>query len=193
MAGQTREHPQGALRGFLPAVDRGARTVLGRAGAIDPLADAAAADSRSGAAAVPPLVRRRRHQPLLQRSGPASCRARRAAGAGGSIQRDRHHAGTELSRTAPRGECVRGDIALAGRGQGRSCRHLHAERGRGGVRHAGLRAHRRDPLGGIRRLRRAQPGFAHRRCAAEAADRRGRRHARSRNPSPPMPPWPRRR
>ena len=38
--------------------------------------------------------------------------------------------------------------------QGRPRADLHADDSRGGVRDAGLRAHRRDPLGGVRRLRR---------------------------------------
>src|SRR3982751_5916164 len=36
--------------------------------------------------------------------------------------------------------------------KGRSCRNLPADDSRGGHRHARLRAHRRDPLGGVRRL-----------------------------------------
>ena len=43
----------------------------------------------------------------------------------------------------------------------------------------------RDPFGGVRRLRRAQPRRAHRRRAAEADDHRRRRHARrARDPLP---------
>ena len=40
----------------------------------------------------------------------------------------------------------------ARRGQGRPRRHLHADVDRGRGRDAGVRAHRRDPLGGVRRL-----------------------------------------
>ncbi len=43
------------------------------------------------------------------------------------------------------------------RRQGRPRRHLHADDPRDRLRHAGLRADRRRPLGGLRRL---QPGFA---------------------------------
>ncbi len=41
--------------------------------------------------------------------------------------------------------------------KGDACRHLHAQHRRGGVRHARLRADRRDPFRRLRRLRRAQP------------------------------------
>ncbi len=40
------------------------------------------------------------------------------------------------------------------------------------------RAHRRHPLGGLRRIRGGKPGDAHRRRHAESADHRRRRHAR---------------
>jgi hypothetical protein len=56
------------------------------------------------------------------------------------------------------GQCHEG----ARRPEGRPGHHLHADGSRGGLCHAGLRAHRRDPLGGVRRLlaglpRRADP------------------------------------
>ena len=41
---------------------------------------------------------------------------------------------------------------VARREEGRPCRHLHVDEHRGRGRDAGLRAHRRDPLGGLRRL-----------------------------------------
>ena len=56
---------------------------------------------------------------------------------------------------------LRDEVARAGRGapasghrQGRPGHHLHADGAGGGDRHAGLRAHRRRALGGVRRLRR---------------------------------------
>ncbi len=65
-----------------------------------------------------------------------------------------------------------GDDTVAGRRQGRPRPDLHADGSGGGVRDAGLRAAGRDPLGGVRRLRRAQPRRAHRRRPAEADDHR---------------------
>ncbi len=73
------------------------------------------------------------------------------------------------------------------RAQGRPRRHLHADDARGRDRDAGLRAHRRDPLGGVRRLFRAVAQGSHRGCARAApghrrrrAPRRPRRRAQSR-------------
>ena len=51
--------------------------------------------------------------------------------------------------------------------QGRPRHPLHADDSRGGVRHAGLRAHRRDPFGGVRRIRRAGTRHPDRGCDAE--------------------------
>ena len=47
-------------------------------------------------------------------------------------------------------------LQALGVGTGRPRADLHADDRRGGVRDAGLRAHRRDPFGGVRRLRRRQ-------------------------------------
>ena len=68
--------------------------------------------------------------------------------------------------------------AGAGREAGRPRADLHADDPRGGVRDAGLRAHRRDPLGGVRRLRQRQPGQPHRRRRAHGDRQRRRRHPR---------------
>ncbi len=59
--------------------------------------------------------------------------------------------------------------ALAARGVGprRPRRDLHADGARGGHRHAGLRAARRHPFGGVRRVRRRRAGRAHRRRQAQ--------------------------
>ena len=80
-------------------------------------------------------------------------------------------------RAARRGEPLRGDAAVARREAGRPGAHLHADDARGGVRDARLRAHRRDPFGGVRRLRRGEPRRAHRRRAARGDDHRRRRQA----------------
>ena len=54
----------------------------------------------------------------------------------------------------------------AGRQEGRPRHHLHADDPGGGLRDARLRAHRRDPLGGVRRLLAGQPRRPHRRLRA---------------------------
>ena len=67
---------------------------------------------------------------------------------------------------------------------GRPGADLHADDSRGGVRDAGLRAHRRDPLGGVRRLRQRQPGQPHRRRAADGHRQRRRRQPRRQGRAP---------
>ena len=71
------------------------------------------------------------------------------------------------------------------RQEGRPRHHLPADDPRGGLRHARLRAHRRRPLGGVRRLLARQPRRPHRRCRLQVHHhrRRGRarRHGRSRS------------
>jgi acetyl-CoA synthetase len=59
-----------------------------------------------------------------------------------------HH----LSRAARRGLPLRQCAEGAGRQEGRPRHHLPADDPRGGLRHAGLRPHRRGPFGGVRRL-----------------------------------------
>ena len=67
--------------------------------------------------------------------------------------------------------------------QGRPRHHLHADDPGGGVRHAGLRAHRRHPFGGVRRLRRQGTRHPHRRRQAEGDPVRELRHrGRARHP-----------
>ena len=58
-------------------------------------------------------------------------------------------------------------LARPGRRTRRSRTHLHADDSRSDVRDARVRAHRRDPFGGVRRLCCGEPGHTHRRCAAE--------------------------
>ena len=58
----------------------------------------------------------------------------------------------------PPGQCAEG----ARREEGRPRRHLHVDERRGRGRDAGLRAHRRDALGGVRRLLGAEPARPHR-------------------------------
>ena len=60
-----------------------------------------------------------------------------------------------------------GALRRLGVERGRPGDHLHADGARGGDGDAGLRAHRRGPLGRVRRLRRERARQAHRRRAAE--------------------------
>ncbi len=71
-----------------------------------------------------------------------------------------------------RGRPLRRRPRGARRDQGRPGHRLHAHGARGGHRHAGLRPHRRDSLGGLRRLRRQGAGHPHRRCQAQGHRRR---------------------
>ena len=86
--------------------------------------------------------------------------ARRPARADLGLDRGRPGAHLQLPRAARRGAAHGRDAAGAGRAAGRPRADLHADDPGGGVRDAGLRAHRRDPLGGVRRLRQRQPGHA---------------------------------
>ena len=144
----------------------------------DRLADAAAADLRLQPSAVCALVRRRHHQSVPQRGRPASERAGRAGGADLRQHRDRAGEGLHLPRAARRGAAHGGRCCAAGRAKGRPRADLHAHDCRGGLCHAGLRAHRRHPLGGVRRLCLGLAGLAHRGCRAQGGDQRRRRFAR---------------
>ncbi len=69
-------------------------------------------------------------------------------------------------------------LKAAGIERGRPCRHLYAADSRGGDLHAGLRADRRSPLGGLRRIFVQCREGPHRRRRSQARDHRGRRLAR---------------
>ena len=96
--------------------------------------------------------------------------ARRPAGADLHLDRDRAETRSYTYREL-HAEVNRFAAMLQGarRGQGRPRADLHADDPRGDVRDARLRAHRRDPFGGLRRLRRGQPRHPHRRREAEGA------------------------
>ena len=112
------------------------------------------------------LVRRRADQPVPQRRRPPPGHAAdQPALIFVSTETDQERR-LQLPRTACRGAAHGRLPAGAGRQAGRPGADLHADDRRGGLRDAGLRAHRRDPLGGVRRLRQRQPGQPHRRCRA---------------------------
>ena len=99
------------------------------------------------------MVRGRHPQRLGQLHRPASEEARRPGrhhlGARRSERRSTPH---HLSRALPRGEHLRQCAQVDGGEPRRPRHHLPADDPRGGLRHARLRAHRRHPLGGVRRL-----------------------------------------
>ena len=94
------------------------------------------------------------------------------------LDRDQRRKDLHLRRTEERSDAHGGDHAEPGRRQGRPRADLHADDRRSHLRHAGLRPHRRHPLGGVRRLRLGLAGHAHRRRQAEADRLLRRRHAR---------------
>ena len=80
--------------------------------------------------------------------------ARRPEGADLRLDRDRPGAqSTPSASCTPRCSAWRRCCSALGVKQGRPRADLHADDPGGGVRDAGLRAHRRDPFGGVRRLR----------------------------------------
>ena len=97
------------------------------------------------------VVRRRPAQPVRQlpRPAPRDARQQGRAALGGRARRQSARSPTPscTPRSAASPTCSRGSA-----GRRRSRRDLHADDPRGGGRHAGLRAHRRDALGGLRRL-----------------------------------------
>ena len=83
-----------------------------------------------------------------------------------------------LSRTARERLPARERAEGAGRQEGRPGHDLPADDPRGGGRDAGLRPHRRDPFGRVRRLLAGQPRRAHRGLPLDRADHRRRGAAR---------------
>ena len=114
-----------------------------------------------------PLVSRRRRQHLLQRARPP-----RRHGRGDQVALIYDSPVTDTTKSLHlrprccRGATARRHAARPRRRQGRPRHPLHADGAGGGDRHAGLRAHRRHPFGGVRRLRRQGARHPHRRCQA---------------------------
>ena len=115
--------------------------------------------ARRLARAVLPLVRGRRAQHLPQRASTATSSAGRGEQAALIYDSPRHRT---RSARSPIASCSDEVARFAGalRGLGVAARRpradLHADGARGRDRHARLRAPRRDPLGGVRRLRAAR-------------------------------------
>ena len=167
--------------GNVRALDQGPERLLGRAGQAPPLVQDAEQDQERLLRArqrLDQMVRGRRHQRRLQLHRPASAQAREA---------DRDHLGRRrsegrqedhLSGAARRGVPDGQHPAQPQRREGRPRHHLHADDPGSRLRDARLRAHRRDPFGGVRRL---LAGFArrpHRGLQVERRDHGGRRPAR---------------
>ena len=116
-------------------------------------------------------------QHLLQRARPPRARRpQRPAGADLRFPRHQHGEDLHLWPHAVRGAAARRHAARFRRGERRPRHHLHADGAGGGVRHARLRAHRRHPLGGVRRLRGQGARHPHRRLQAEGDPLRQLRH-----------------
>ncbi len=98
----------------------------------------------------------------------ADGRPARPGGADPRQPRHRHAGALHLRRAARRRGDAGGRAGRRGRRRGRPRRHLHADGPRGDLRHAGLRAHRRRPFGGVRRLRGGRTRRPHRRRRAQA-------------------------
>ena len=108
---------------------------------------------RPGRRHLRPLVSRGDLQHLLQRARPpCACGARRSAGDDLRFARHQYQADLHLRPAAVRGANARRHAARFRRRKRRPRHPLHADGAGGGVRHAGLRAHRRHSLGGVRRL-----------------------------------------
>ena len=123
------------------------------------------------------LVRRRPDQPVPQRGRPPPEGARRQQRADLGVHRSRQGGRLQLPPAARRGAAHGRLPDRAGRQEGRPRADLHADDRRGRLRDAGLRAHRRHPLGGVRRLCQRQPGQPHRQRHAD-----GDRQRRCRQP-----------
>ena len=125
-----------------------------------------------------PLVRGRRAQRQRQLHRPPSGDARRSdrdpLGRRRSGLRQEDH----LPRAARAGVQARQRAQGARRQEGRPGHDLHADDPRDRLRDARLRPHRRDPLGGVRRLLAGQPGRPHQRLRQQARDHHRRRPAR---------------
>ena len=109
-----------------------------------------------------------RVQRLLQRARPA-CRGRPRRSGRALLRQPRRQdqADHHLPRTARRDGDARRRARGSRRRGGRPGADLHADDSRGDRRHARLRAHRRRPFGGVRRVRRQGAGDPHRRRRAE--------------------------
>ncbi len=150
----------GAVSQTLQRIDPVPAQILGAHGEGTPLVQAVEKTLRMEGA-VRQMVRRRPDQSQLQLPRPPSRRAAPQQGGhhlGGRTRRVRQSGRDprpHLHRFAPRSLPVRQCAETQRRHARRPRHHLHADGARSGHRHAGLRPHRRDALGGLRRIQRA--------------------------------------
>ena len=178
---EARLRRRGQVQGDVRALDQGSERLLGGASQASALVPDAEQDqerlvrTRRG---LDQVVRGRQPQRRLQLHRPPSGDARAA---------DRHHLGRRrsvaipahhLSGAARRGLQARQYPAQPQCREGRPRHHLHADDPGGGLCHACLRPHRRDPLGGVRRLLAGIARRPHRGLRLQGRDHRRRRGAR---------------
>ena len=151
--------------------------ILGRRRGGDRLVREAEKDLRQGCRHLRPLVHGCDLQHLLQRARPPRARRpQRPAGADLRFPRHQHGEDIHLRPHAVRGAAARRHAARLRRREGRPRHHLYARGAGGGVCDARLRAHRRHPLGGVRRLCREGARHPHQRLQAEGHSLRQLRH-----------------
>ncbi len=190
LSGQTgrnaKEPPHGCpdqpLSGSLRPVAARSGRILGGSGQGNRLVRAGEKNLRSGGRHLRPLVRRRHLQHLLQLPRPPRRPGSQRPG-GADLQFAGHRHGEDLHLRPPalRSATARRHAARLRRHEGRPRHHLHADDPGSGVRDARLRAHRRHPFGGVRRLRGERARHPHRRRQAEGhsvGELRHRRRAR---------------
>ena len=171
---------RGEVPGDVCPLDRRPRRVLGRAGQADRLDQAAEQDQgrRLRRQRAHPLVRGRRAERRLQLHRPAPRDARRPDRDPVGGRRPEGRRQDHLPGTAPAGRQARQRAQGARRQEGRPGHDLHADDPGDRLRHAGLRAHRRHPLGGVRRLLARFARQPDQRLRQQARDHHRRRQAR---------------
>ena len=181
--GEARLGQRGQVQGDVSAIDQRPGRLLGRARQAHRLVQALHQSQEhilQRPQCLDQVVRGRRHQCRAQLHRPAPAQAREPDGdhLGGrrSVEVEAHH----LCRACGSGGPFRQRAERPRRQEGRSRHHLSADDSRGGLRDARLRAHRRHPFGGVRRLLARRPRRPHRR--REIRDRDHRRRGPARRP-----------
>ena len=169
-----RQDQRGRVFPALRAVARRSRPVLGRARQADRLDQAVyqGAERLVRGRCSYRLVRGRNAQRLVQLHRPPSAAARRANRDPVGGRRSRRGSPRHLPRIARGGVPARQRAEGARRQEGRPRHDLSADDPRGGDRDAGLRPHRRDPFGRLRRLLARQPCRPHPGLPLDGADHR---------------------
>ena len=169
-----RQDQRSRLLPAIPAVARRTRPVLGRARQAHRLDQAIYQSAERLLRRRCPyrLVRGRHAQRLAQLHRPPPRRARRPDRDPVGGRRSRRGPPRHLPRAARGGVPARQCAEGAGREERRSRHDLPADDPRSGGRDAGLRPHRRDPFGRVRRLLARQPRRPHPGLPLDRADHR---------------------